>query len=196
MMKRYGKLLVGFVVILVYSLIIFNIAQAVDVTPTASPGSESDPIVSKSYVDQETLKLSTKIDTLTAENTKLTADLTSATAGLATLTAQNADLDAKVTSFGQLSGSEGALFQIVELKAGQNIFLGESTEFILRSGSAKAISGKNGGLSNLTTGGKDLTTGQAVPLNNHLLSSRDDGRGIKAVSANIFTLVKGAYTIK
>ncbi len=101
----------------------------------------------------------------------------------------------------QQGGNGGnALFQVVELSSGQQLIAGASTEIIVRSGTATAISGINGdGLSDLTTDDitkGNLVTGQVIPPNHLILVARDDGRGLKAVSDKVFLLVKGPYTIK
>jgi hypothetical protein len=100
---------------------------------------------------------------------------------------------------GQSTGS-GVLFQVVELKVGQQLVAGASAEIIVRSGTASAVSGDKGdGLSDLTTDDStkgNLVTGQIIPNNHLLLVPRDDGRGIKAVSDKVYIMLKGTYTLK
>ncbi len=87
-------------------------------------------------------------------------------------------------------------FEVIELEPGKQMFLGDSTEIVLRGGKATAISGELGGLSDLTSGtGADIITGQTVPLNHLLLASRNDGRGIK-ITVKAWVLVKGDYSIQ
>jgi len=142
--------------------LLINIVQAA----VAQPGTEGDPVVSKSYVDEEISKLNAKIQELEAKLEKQSA----------------------------------SKFEVVELKSGQKLIAGESTEIIVRAGKTLAISGKYGdGLSDLTTDEADkgnLAADQIVPLNHLLLAARDDGRGIKAVSSKVYVLVKGEYDIK
>jgi len=88
-------------------------------------------------------------------------------------------------------------YEVVEVEAGQKIIFKESSEVILRSGKALAIAGKNGdGLADITTDSdkNNLVTDDIVPPNHLLLVSRDDGRGLKAIT-KLYVLVKGSYTI-
>jgi hypothetical protein len=85
-------------------------------------------------------------------------------------------------------------FTVLELGAGKQLLTGAGTEIIIRSGTAKGIKGTNGGLSDVTSG-KDIAAGGSVMCNHLLISSRDDGRGIKA-STKVWVLIRGAYTIK
>lgn len=140
-------------------------------TVTAEPGSDGDPVVSKSYVDAEVAKLAAKLDSLTAE----------------------------VQGGGGVgSGGSAGMFEVLQLKAGQSLIAGASAEIIVRAGKATAIQGKNGdGLADLTSGtGKDILGNQEIPNNHLLLVSRDDGRGVKAASAEVYLLFKGTYEIK
>lgn len=90
-----------------------------------------------------------------------------------------------------------ATFTVVNLKAGQQLIAGASSEIIVRSGKVTAISGTNGdGLADVTSDtSKTYYTGNAVPVNHLILISRDDGRGIKAAN-EVYILFKGTYTIK
>ncbi|NMA65130.1 MAG: hypothetical protein GX957_02675 [Clostridiaceae bacterium] len=94
--------------------------------------------------------------------------------------------------------STSLLFEVIELEAGQTLIAGASSEIILRAGKATAISGEHGdGLSDITTGGgKNLFTGDDIPNDHLLLVSRDDGRGLTAVSQKVYLLFKGTYEIK
>lgn len=89
-------------------------------------------------------------------------------------------------------------FVVVEVPKGTSIILGGGSQAILRSGRSKSISktinGTENGLADLT-GGKDLKMNEAITLNHLLLTPRDDGRGISAVTDSIF-LIKGNYEIK
>ena len=69
-----------------------------------------------------------------------------------------------------------------------------STEIILRSGTATAIAGASGGVSDLTEG-VDLSTGTAVTKNHLLVIPVDDGRGIQCTST-CYVMIKGDHTLK
>jgi len=100
-------------------------------------------------------------------------------------------IDYKIPNNNSLNGK----FEVVNIKAGNKvIFTEESTEFILRAGEASAITSANGGLANLTTG-IDIKTGENVQLNNLILISRNDGRGVLA-NTDIYIMIKGQYEIR
>jgi uncharacterized protein YlxW (UPF0749 family) len=140
---------------------------------TAEPGTDEDPVVAKSYVDAEVDYLKNEIRELNKAVRRLTE---------------------------KLEQQENSKYDVVELRAGERLIAGESTEIIVRSGQATAISGKNGdGLSDITTDDPsmgNLVTGQTIPLNHLLLVARDDGRGVKAVSSRVYMLVRGTYEIE
>lgn len=90
--------------------------------------------------------------------------------------------------------SDQSRFTVLEVSAGKQLITGPGTELIVRSGTAKGIKGTNGGLSDVTSG-KDIVSGGAILYNHLLISSRDDGRGVKA-STKLWVLIRGSYTIK
>lgn len=115
------------------------------------PGSEQDPLVSRSYVD------------------------------------------ARLDAF--LASAESSLkMAVVEIPAGQSLIGSTGTEIIVRAGNATVIDTELGGLSDVTEG-RDLRMGEVAPRNHLLLVPRDDGRGIKAVTA-VTVMVRGVYTVQ
>lgn len=85
-------------------------------------------------------------------------------------------------------------WQVITLAAEEKLVAEAGCEIILRSGQAYAIASALGGLADLTAG-SDLSTGQAVSLNHHILIPRSDGRGIRA-SEMSYLMVKGDYIIE
>lgn len=162
--RKGGKLYIILIITAIFAVFMYQMVQAV--TTGAEPGSDSNPLVARDYVD----------------------------AGFDALAGQ-----IQAILQGQSAGG-GALFQVVELKAGQQLIAGASAEIIIRSGTATAVSGEKGdGLSDLTTDDSskgNLVTGQIIPNNHLLLVPRDDGRGIKAVSDKVYIMYKGTYTLK
>jgi len=165
-----------------------------------NPGSDSDPLVTKSYVDQQIALLSSQIgksggsssgnvDTEVIEQLQTDiGDLTSFVIGA---------LQEIETLKGQIAALEGG-FEVVRADAGQTILLAGGSEAILRSGSATTVGGTAGGLVDATAG-KDLNQGDKVPVQHLLISSRSDGRGLKItsdVSKEAYLLIRGAYEIK
>ncbi|MCX7841738.1 MAG: hypothetical protein N2489_01520 [Clostridia bacterium] len=188
MMKRLGYVnkrhiaLLLILLTLLCSFFAIHMVQAV----TGEPGTDANPLVSQDYVDTKLAELTTKLNELAAKNTELVA--------------KNTELAASVDNLNKLVAAQqqaaAPKFEVIELEPGKTMLLGASTEIVLRGGKATAISGEKGGLSSLTAGtGVDIITGQPVPLNHLILSSRNDGRGIKA-TVKCWVLVKGEYTVK
>ncbi len=192
-------------------------------TPTPTPESES-PSDESIKVNNEMLgeltarilELNQKINDISVELSKINARVISLEHGdsafIGTALLQNqkiADIEAAVnnlrTSLDTLSDKLGSTqtqnvkFEIIELKAGQHLVIGDSTEMLLRGGKAVAVASSTGagGLVDLTSGsGADIMGGQDVPLNHLLMSPRDDGRGLIVASDTAWIMVKGTYTVK
>ena len=130
----------------------------------SEPGSEEDPLVSLSYLEKRMEQFKYYVDE---------------------------KLDKISTGSGNDVSNN---LEVVEIMSGQSIIGKNGTEIILRSGRAKIIAGKLGGLSDVTEG-KDLGMDKLVPLNHLLIIPRDDNRGVLAITEAIF-LVKGEYEIK
>ncbi len=159
-MRKFSILLVLLLMISLGFNIVTVFSEGVE------PGSDQDPLVSKSYVDD-----------IIAKNT---AEVTQLKQQLAELKNQQ-----------QSGGSAG--FVVLTVEAGQTLLPGSGTELILRSGKATGVEGSNGKLADVTSA-KDLAKGTAAVINHLLISSRDDGRGLKA-SAQCYLLIRGAYKI-
>lgn len=137
----------------------------------SEPGSSKDPLVSMSYVDSKIEQLKAYIDK-----------------GLRELEKEEVGIPS--------SGNTD--FNIINLKRGESIILGEGSELILRSGKALAISRIENGIDNGlcdVTSGLDLTMDQKINENHLLISPRNDGRGVIAVTDTFF-IVKGTYEIR
>lgn len=207
-LKDMNKKFIIIILIIMFSFIFVHIVQAV----TAEPGSDEDPIVTKGYVDQRINELLSKIDDLAI----LIDDFSKKIKGLTTndnalaekvsdLMVKEDELSTKVSDLsimledisGQVNNEDiqaGLKFKIIELAKGKQLVAGESTEIIVRAGTAKAVGSESGGLADFTAG-KDIQSGGLIPLNHFLLVPRDDGRGLKA-NTKIVILIKGTYSIK
>lgn len=145
------------------------------------PGSESDPLVSKSYVEQKFNEVKKNSDLNQDKLEKMQKDI------------EKIVEDNKNNTGGNQGSAE--VFEVLELKKGQTIIADESAEIIVRSGTVTAIGSANGGLSDITEG-NDLVTGDQVDLNHLLIVPRTDGRGIQVKGSIAFVMVKGKYRIK
>ncbi len=140
------------------------------VSMAASPGTDGDPLVTLGYVEKRFEEF----------NAYMTLKIEEAVSGS----------NVKNTA----PAAEASKFIVVHVQQGDIIYLGESTEFILRSGEGVAIQSENGGLSDLTSG-VDIKGNEAIPQNHQLLIPRDDGRGVMFTS-EAYTMVKGSYTLQ
>lgn len=171
----------------------------------AEPGSNSDPVVSKSYVDARinevkslingntNINANSNINTNTQQNLTTTNDnqkiVDEVLAVVQVLYGDKIDkLDKSVNS------EEEQAFVPVELNEGQILIGGEGAEIIFRSGKARAYSENEMGLIDVSSG-TELFSGDSIEPNHLLIVGRNDGRGAIALEHSWFT-VKGGYTIK
>lgn len=196
--------------LLIACVLFFSAVLIANAASSAQPGSEFDPLVTKSYVDEQIQKLSEKIGSgkstggssssktgsvdeqvisnLRTDVRDLTNLIIDAYTKIQSLEKQNLELIQKMQALE--SG-----FTVVEASKGQAVLLGAGSEAIVRSGETTAMTGMYGGLADVTSG-IDLKTGDVVPNQHLLISARDDGRGIKVVSDVAYLLIRGSYTIQ
>ena len=147
----------GAVVILWGSTVVFS-----------EPGSDTDPLVTLSYVNKAVDGIKVYIDEKIA----------------------NIDIIAGSNGSGNTSNE----LVIVNVNKGDYLIGKAGTELILRGGKAKVVGGPLGGLSDVTKG-DELNHDQAVSHNHLLIIPRSDERGIYATEDAIF-MVKGEYEVK
>ena len=116
----------------------------------ANPGSEADPLISKSYITSTVMP---QLEDYIEEEVK------------------------KQVSGGVSVSAER--FDVISLSAGEKIICENGTELILRMGSATIIATQKGGIAD-TTAGCDLADGTPMPSNHLLIVPVADGRGIVA----------------
>ncbi|GFN34308.1 hypothetical protein [Tepidimicrobium xylanilyticum] len=155
---NFKKVLSGLIIILVILGSVFVFSE---------PGSETDPLVSLSYLEKKIDELKQYIDNRLlniGENNNLS----------------NTFVVVEISSGQSIIG-----------KGGTEIILRGGTGN--GPGKAKIVAMGKDGLSDLTDG-KDLKRGEEVPLNHLLIVPRDDGRGVHAINDSVF-LVRGEYEI-
>lgn len=187
--KRKSK--IALLACLVFSCVILAMSSAAG---AGQPGSDADPLVTKSYVDQKIAQLSSQIGSGSGTGTADPGLIAQLQTDIGDLTKFIIDA---LTEIETLKGRVAALesgYIVVEAQAGKKIILAGGSEAILRSGSATAIKGTYGTLVDASAG-KDLNDGVSVPVQHLLISSRTDGRGL-AIKSNAFLLIRGAYTIQ
>ncbi|MUG68073.1 hypothetical protein GNP94_18995 [Paenibacillus campinasensis] len=135
---------------------------------STTPGTTDDPVVTKSYVDQQIQK---------------------ALGGGGTTT--------NPTPTPSTSEQNSNEVKNVSLKPGEILVADAGTEFIVRSGNAVIYTEDANGVADLTAG-VDLLNGQAAPKNHLLSFPRDGrGIQVKPGQTNgLIVMVRGGYTIK
>ncbi|MBR2565051.1 MAG: hypothetical protein IKE29_10560 [Paenibacillus sp.] len=169
---------------------------------TIQPGTADDPVVTKSYVDQQIQQaLGGKLpsgNSSTGNGTNSSSgNTTSPSTGNGSAATGNAGGSSKDPELPPLATGATDNVEIVTVKPGQQLLGKSGAEFIVRSGKAVIVSEGKNGVADLTDG-VDLTNGQAAP-SNHLLSFPRDGRGITVLDGNKYSLtvmVRGGYTLK
>ena len=184
MKKRWFLRLVG---LLLAGCTVF----AITVLATGTPGSESDPLVTLSYLNDTFLsQMLTKVDEkLTARDKELSDKLD----------AQVSQDVQKLTDkygAGTANGSSGKVntFTVITLTDGQTLYGEIGCEVMLRVGTAACVAGSAPGLID-ETDGSTLNNGAAL-VKNHLYMMTIGERGVKATAQTTKLLVRGAYTIR
>lgn len=154
------------IITILAAFVILAVGVGVGAYAASNFGTQSDPLVAKSYLDQ----------TVTP---KLQAQF-------------QAKLDEQVQQMEQqiASTTTGLNFTAVSLSSGQTLKGSVGCEIILRSGTA--LCSGTAGLSDVTDG-KLISVGTALTAN-HLSMVGTDGDGVKA-SAAVTLLVRGGYSI-
>lgn len=161
---------------LISLIFLLSIYPAQAEAPT--PGSSTDPVITKSYFDRNTLS--------EAKVKEIVASAIAANAGGGLPSGSN----------GGTGSSTPATMKVVQLQNGQTLYAGAGAEFIVRTGRVLAVSNDDNGIPDVT-GGKDLPAGTEAALN-HLLIFPVEGRGIKPSpknTADIFVMVRGSYLL-
>ena len=206
-MKKTGRVLYG-VVLLIAIVSAYTAAQA---ATSAQPGSEFDPLVTKSYVDEQIKLLTQKIGTGTPSGGS-SGGASSGTVDQQVLDNIRTDvrdlINITIDAFTRIDSLERQNlelirrieelekgFVVVELSKGKKVLLGAGSEVLVRSGETTAVSGEMGCLADATDA-KDLNDGAKIPNQHLLISSREDGIGIYITSDKAFMLIRGKYTVE
>lgn len=139
---------------------------------SADPGSESDPLITKSYVDQILMpQIKSYVDTQVA----------------------NVDTGSGDEQVQLPPASGSVVYNVVNVSKNQTVIGGKSCHMILRMGSGKIVATSKGGVCDATAG-TDLANGTSVPSNHLLIVPLDDGRGVKMTSDGIL-MISGSYSV-
>ncbi|HHU90695.1 MAG TPA: hypothetical protein GXZ22_06525 [Clostridiaceae bacterium] len=190
--KRKSK--IALVACTILSCIVLVVSSAAG---AGQPGSDADPLVTKSYVDQKIAQLSAQIGSgsSTGSGTVNNATITQLQTDVGDLTKFIVDALTEIETLKARVDSLENGYAVVEAKAGQKVILAGGSEAILRSGAAEALVGTYGGLVDASIGGDIDKNGMKIPVQHLLISARSDGRGL-LIKQNAYLLIRGAYTIK
>lgn len=91
--------------------------------------------------------------------------------------------------------SEGTVWQVIKVDPGIQVLASDTSEIILRAGTARVIGNEHGeGLSDLTAG-REIKEGELLNKDHHILIPRGDGRGIITETV-CYIVYKGLYYMK
>lgn len=154
----------------------------------AEPGSSNDPLVTKSYVDDQIAKVKngqTGNTSVIDEQIKVQAQL------IDILKQQIQALDQKITESEKKSSGS---YEVVTVPKGATLLGKQGSEVIIRSGDGKVIGSAGGGLQDMTAG-VDINDQAAATKYHLIIIPREDGRGIYATT-ELVVMVRGGYTIQ
>lgn len=162
-MKKWGYGIVGAALALIAG------ALSTGAAAPAEPGTDADPIVTKSYVEKVKQEILNQVNSGSGTQTPAPTP----------------------------ASADSAKLVVEKVPEGKTIIGYAGTEFIVRTGkvTAHTPAGEGYGLPDLTSG-TNITLGKTVPANHHLLLPRDDGRGLKVVKGPADIMIRGEYVIR
>lgn len=177
------KLLIGTAV-----LLIVLITAGVTAVAVSNYGSQSDPLVTLSYLNQ-----TVQPDILEELDDELSVTKTSIAS----------QFDSKINSFtksvenmisGSGSSDGSSRFVVLTLSNGQTLTCSAGAEIMLRVGTAASYGSNSPQLVDETDGSSVSSAGTSLKTN-HMYMVTIQGNGIKATSSSVKVLVRGTYTI-
>ena len=151
----------------------------------ATAGSESDPLVTLSYLKDTFLP--TVVDQVDTQAKEYRGELED------TFSAQIKDYKAEMEGLLDTGATGEATYVLVTLTEGQTMALDVGCELMLRVGSATVTCGSNPALIDISTGGT-LNKGTSLEKN-HLYMATIPDRVLTPAAATVKVLVRGGYTV-
>jgi len=173
------KIIIGFVVLAAVVLV-----SGASILAFASPGSQSDPFVTLSYLTNVfSPQILSEVKTIEREMTEKFN---------ARITELEKQLQSSQGGTGQITQVDADAFHVVTLSRGQSLVCSVGAEVMLRIGTANGI-GSETALVNYTSGAV-LTSGNALTTN-HMYLVTIEGNGVRATADTVRVLVRGNYKI-
>jgi hypothetical protein len=201
-MYRYVvKILISTLLIWISSMVI---ASADSSTVSNQAGTIDDPVITKSYFEQNIkLKVAEEMNKQTINESKVKEIVASELAAIkqtpapaSPSTTTDSNSKPNIPDASNPASTSPAALKIINLDPGQSLYGGSGTEIIVRTGKVTVVSSDESGIPDVTSG-KDIAAGATVDLN-HLLIIPRDGRGIKAdakLKQDVYIMVRGTYLI-
>ncbi len=187
MKKNHWGVRLAALMLVSYALLLVSVAAA-----AGGPGSEDDPLVTLSYLNDTFLpQLLGKVDEKLETRDKELSDKLNAQA--------QKDAEALAEQYGATPPSTGGAekpesFTVVTMASGETLLGDIGCEVMLRVGTANCVAPSAPGLID-ETDGTTLGGGKEL-VKNHLYMMTIDERGVKATAATTKLLVRGGYTIQ
>jgi len=180
MKQKKNLIYLSIIAILSALLILSHIPRAA----IAQPGTSTDPLVTRRYVDEQIAQLQAQI-------TALEGQITGPTQVTHSLTQEVKDaIIADILQ--QVDVSQVIPFTPLFVPQGSRLVTSAGVEFILRAGAANVVAGANGLVD--ITAGKDIANGQPISTNHLMLVPASDGRGLHFL-ADSWLMIKGGFII-
>lgn len=200
MNMKKKKIIYPLFAVLVFLLTAIVIAQA-----AGTPGSSTDPLVTKSYVDQQIALLSSRIGSSgtssgggTVDNAavgQLQTDVGDLTKFVIDALTDIENVKSRMTTLESRVATLESGFIVVQMNKGQKLMLNSGSFAILRSGQATAFKGESGTLVDVSSGA-DLLDGANIPVQHLVVTPKGDGRGMTIKSTTAYLVIMGKYTIQ
>ncbi|WP_028550990.1 hypothetical protein [Paenibacillus sp. UNC451MF] len=167
-------------------------ANADGTNSAVQPGSVDDPVITKSYFEQNIKQKVTDELTKQSITEEKVRQIISEELGKGQAGGGSTTTNPTPGTSGSSGNSE---LTVIKLEQGQILYGGSGSEIIVRTGKTIAVSADDG-IADVTSG-KDISAGSSVE-NNHLLIIPREGRGIKPdpkQKQDIYVMVRGDYKL-
>lgn len=184
MRKNHWLMRLGALLLVSYTVLV------VGVMASGGPGSEGDPLVTVSYLNDTFMQqLLSRVDEKLVTRDKELSDKLDAQIqqGIRELPQQSGD-------GGNDAAEQGSDFIVVTLSQGQTLYGDIGCEAMLRVGAASCVTPSTPGLIDETDA--TVLSGGEKLVQNHLYMMTIDGRGIRADAATVKLLVRGGYSVQ
>ncbi len=180
---------------IIIGLLVANLNLQVSNATSGTPGTATDPVVTKSYVDEQIALALSNSGTNTGNTNSNNTGSNTGTVSTGLTQSQLDALTTRIYNDVVAKTSEiTPLHKPVKATKGQTILGAEGTEIILRSGECVIYSVVENGVTNLTYG-TNLDNGEAVAKDNLLIVPRQDGRGVTVTTDEAWFMIRGEYEI-